>query len=202
MSGDVSVVKPGPGEVLLGRASCGICGSDVLPQVRPRVQSGSRAGDARSRVLGHRRGGRTGCTQVSPGGRGGLGRDTGLRPLRDLPVRCDSVVSRSRGHRLSRDGGMAEYAVMPEQRLVPVPEGLDPAVAALGEPLSVAVHAVDIPGRSRARAADGGCRGRTLPGSVRDASRAREAEVLLTGVGQDSASRLPAAGCVGLGPRA
>jgi threonine dehydrogenase-like Zn-dependent dehydrogenase len=41
---------------------------------------------------------------------------------------------------LARDGGMAGYAVMPEQHLVPVPEKLDLTVAALGEPLAVAVH--------------------------------------------------------------
>jgi L-iditol 2-dehydrogenase len=93
---------------------------------------------------------------------------------------------------------MAEYAVMPEQHLVPVPEGLDLAVAALGEPLSVAVHAVDIraeiePGQ-RVVVSGPGPIG-VLCGML---ARHREAEVLLTGVGQDSASRLPAAERVGL----
>lgn len=99
---------------------------------------------------------------------------------------------------LSRDGGMAEYAVMPEEHLVPVPEGLDLAVAALGEPLSVAVHAVDIraeiePGQ-RVVVSGPGPIG-VLCGML---ARHREAEVLLNGVGQDSASRLPAAERVGL----
>jgi L-iditol 2-dehydrogenase len=99
---------------------------------------------------------------------------------------------------LSRDGGMAEYAVMSEQHLVPVPEGLDLAVAALGEPLSVAVHAVDV----RAEIEPGQRVVVSGPGPIGVLCgmlvRHRQAEVLLTGVEQDSASRLPAAERVGL----
>jgi threonine dehydrogenase-like Zn-dependent dehydrogenase len=93
---------------------------------------------------------------------------------------------------------MAEYAVMPEQHLVPVPEGLDLSVAALGEPLSVAVHAVDVradiePGQKVVVSGPGPIG--ALCGMV---AKLRGAEVLLTGVGQDSESRLPAAERVGL----
>jgi L-iditol 2-dehydrogenase len=99
---------------------------------------------------------------------------------------------------LSRDGGMAEYAVMPEQHLVPVPEGLDLAVAAVGEPLSVAVHAVDV----RAQIEPGQRVVVSGPGPIGIfcgmLARLRGAEVLLTGVGQDSESRLPVAERVGL----
>jgi len=99
---------------------------------------------------------------------------------------------------LSRDGGMAEYAVMPEQHLVVVPEGLDLAVAAVGEPLSVAVHAVDV----RAKLEPGQRVVVSGPGPIGIfcgmVAKLRGAEVLLTGVGQDSESRLPAAERVGL----
>jgi L-iditol 2-dehydrogenase len=93
---------------------------------------------------------------------------------------------------------MAEYAVMPEQHLVPVPEHLDLAVAALGEPLSVAVHAVNVradvqPGQ-RVVVSGPGPIG-ILCGML---ARLRGAEVLLTGVGQDAEARLPAAERVGL----
>ncbi|WP_372983705.1 zinc-binding dehydrogenase [Microbacterium sp.] len=40
------------------------------------------------------------------------------------------------------DGGLAEYVVGRADRLIPVPEGMDPRHAALAEPLSVAVRAV------------------------------------------------------------
>jgi threonine dehydrogenase-like Zn-dependent dehydrogenase len=93
---------------------------------------------------------------------------------------------------------MAEYAVMPEEHLVPVPEGLDLTVAALGEPLAVAVHAVHVradvlPGQ-RVVVSGPGPIG-ILCGML---ARNRGAEVLLTGVGQDSESRLPAAERAGL----
>jgi len=93
---------------------------------------------------------------------------------------------------------MAEYAVMPEQHLVPVPEGLDLAVAAVGEPLSVAVHAVDV----RAEIESGQRVVVSGPGPIGVfcgmLARLRGAKVLLTGVGQDSESRLPAAERMGL----
>ena len=40
-------------------------------------------------------------------------------------------------------GGYAEYIVLPERRLVPVPASLDLQLAALVEPMAVAVHAVN-----------------------------------------------------------
>jgi threonine dehydrogenase-like Zn-dependent dehydrogenase len=93
---------------------------------------------------------------------------------------------------------MAEYVVMPEQHLVPVPEGLDLAIAAVGEPLSVAVYAVDV----QAQIEPGQ---RVLvpgPGPIGIfcgmLAKLRGAEVLLTGVGRDSESRLPVAERAGL----
>jgi L-iditol 2-dehydrogenase len=196
---DVSVVSPGPGEVLLGVASCGVCGSDVhafrsdpgFEWVTTPVTLGHEFSGIVKEVG-------PGVTRVSPGDRvvavavQGCGRcETCLSGATQL---CPDRVAIG----LSRDGGMAEYAVMPEQHLVPVPEGLDLAVAALGEPLSVAVHAVDVragigPGQ-RVVVSGPGPIG-VLCGML---ARHREAEVLLTGVGQDSASRLPAAERVGL----
>ena len=196
---DVSVVRPGPGEVLLGVASCGVCGSDVhafrsdpgFEWVTTPVTLGHEFSGIVEEVG-------PGVTRVSPGDRvvavaiQGCGRcETCLSGATQL---CPDRVAVG----LSRDGGMAEYAVMPEQHLVPVPEGLDLAVAALGEPLSVAVHAVDVraeiePGQ-RVVVSGPGPIG-VLCGML---ARHRGAEVLLTGVGQDSASRLPAAERVGL----
>jgi L-iditol 2-dehydrogenase len=42
------------------------------------------------------------------------------------------------------EGGLADFAVIPERALRRVPEGLDPVVASLLEPLATAVHAVDV----------------------------------------------------------
>ncbi|CAL9394590.1 Sorbitol dehydrogenase [Nocardiopsis dassonvillei] len=46
-------------------------------------------------------------------------------------------------------GGMAEYAVVPADRVHPMPEGVSPTVAALVEPLAVAWHAVRRSGMRR-----------------------------------------------------
>jgi L-iditol 2-dehydrogenase len=196
---EVPVVRPSPGEVLLGVASCGVCGSDVHAF---RSDPGFEWVTAPV-TLGHEFSGvveevGSGVTRVSPGDRvvavavQGCGRcETCLSGATQL---CPDRVAVG----LSRDGGMAEYAVMPEQHLVPVPEGLDLAVAALGEPLSVAVHAVDV----RAEIGPGQRVVVSGPGPIGVLcgmlARHRGAEVLLTGVGQDSASRLPAAEHVGL----
>jgi L-iditol 2-dehydrogenase len=196
---EVSVVRPGSGEVLLGVASCGVCGSDVhafrsdpgFEWVTTPVTLGHEFSGIVEEVG-------SGVTRVSPGDRvvavavQGCGRcEICLSGATQL---CPDRVAIG----LSRDGGMAEHAVMPEQHLVPVPEGLDLAVAALGEPLSVAVHAVDVraeiwPGQ-RVVVSGPGPIG-ILCGML---ARHRGAEVLLTGVGQDSASRLPSAEHVGL----
>jgi L-iditol 2-dehydrogenase len=196
---EVSVVKPGPGQVLLGVASCGVCGSDVhafrsdpgFEWVTTPVTLGHEFSGIVEEVG-------LDVTRVSPGDRvvavavQGCGRcETCLSGATQL---CPDRVAIG----LSRDGGMAEYAVVPEQHLVSVPEGLDLAVAALGEPLSVAVHAVDV----RAEIGPGQRVVVSGPGPIGVLcgmlARHRDAEVLLTGVGQDSASRLPAAERVGL----
>ena len=196
---EVAVARPVSGEVLLRVASCGVCGSDVHA-----FRSDPGFEWVRAPVtLGHEFSGTVeevgpGVTRVSPGDRvvaiaiQGCGRCESCRA--GSPQLCPRRVAVG----LSRDGGMAEYAVMPEEHLVPVPEGLDLAVAALGEPLSVAVRAVNVRGdvESGQRVVVSG------PGPIGVLcgmlARLRGAEVLLTGMGQDSESRLPAAERVGL----
>ena len=196
---DVPVTGPGPGEVSLRVASCGICGSDLHA-----FRSDAGFEWVTTPVtLGHEFSGTVeevgeGVTRVSPGDRvvavaiQGCGRCEFC--LAGSTQLCRDRVAVG----LSRDGGMAEYAVMPEEHLVPVPEGLDLAVAALGEPLSVAVHAVDVraeiePGQKAVVSGPGPIG--ILCGMV---ARIRGADVLLTGVGQDAEARLPAAEHVGL----
>jgi L-iditol 2-dehydrogenase len=196
---DVPVAEPGPGEVLLRVASCGVCGSDLHA-----FRSDAGFEWIRTPVtLGHEFSGTVeavgpGVTRVSPGDRvvviaiQGCGRcDTCLAGSTQLCPERELVG-------LSQDGGMAEYVVEPEQHLVPVPKGLDLTVAALCEPLAVAVHAVAVradvkPGQKVVVSGPG-------PIGVLCAMLADSigAEVLLTGVGQDSVSRLPAAERVGL----
>jgi L-iditol 2-dehydrogenase len=196
---NVPVARPGPDEVLLRVASCGICGSDVhafrsdagFEWIRPPITLGHEFSGTVEEIGQN-------VTRVSPGDRvvpiavQGCGRCAFCRA--GSTQLCPSRVAVG----LSRDGGMAEYAVMSERQLVPVPEGLDLTVASVVEPISVALHAVD--GRARIKP------GQTVvvsgPGPIGVfcgmLARIRGAEVLLTGVGQDSEARLPAAERAGL----
>lgn len=99
---------------------------------------------------------------------------------------------------LERDGGMAEYSVMPARHLVAVPPELDLELAALCEPLAVAVHAVN----SRSSIKPGSTAVVSGPGPIGIlcalVARIGGARVLVTGVGADSEHRLPAARQAGL----
>ncbi|HET7479068.1 MAG TPA: zinc-binding dehydrogenase [Rubrobacteraceae bacterium] len=196
---DVSVASPGLGEVLLRVASCGVCGSDIHA-----FRSDAGFEWVRAPVtLGHEFSGTV--EEVGPDVTRVREGDQVVAVAIQGCGRCEACLAGSTqlcqdrvAVGLSRDGGMAEYAVMPEQHLVPVPEGLDLTVAALGEPLSVAVHAVNVradikPGQNVVVSGPGPIG--ILCGML---ARLRGAQVLLTGVGNDSESRLPAAERVGL----
>ena len=196
---DVPLVRPGAGEVSLRVASCGVCGSDVhafradagFEWIRPPV------------TLGHEFSGTVesvgpGVTRVSQGDRVVAVAVQGCGNCGACRAGSTQLCPRRVAVGLARDGGMAEYAVMPEQHLVPVPEGLDLEVAALGEPLAVAVHAVNI--RAQVRAGQRVVVSGPGPIGILCAMLAKSngAEVLLTGVGQDAEARLPAAEELGL----
>lgn len=196
---DVPVADPGHGEVRLRVASCGICGSDVhafrsdagFEWIQPPITLGHEFSGTVEEVGPD-------VTQVNPGDQvvpiaiQGCGRCDFCRA--GSTQLCPYRVAVG----LSRDGGMAEYAVMPEQHLVPVPNGLDLTVAAVCEPLSVAVHAINV--RSGLKAGQSVVVSGPGPIGVFCGMLAqhRGAEVLLTGIGRDSKSRLPAAERVGL----
>ncbi len=196
---DVQAIRPRPGEVSLRVASCGICGSDVhafrsdagFEWIQPPI------------TLGHEFSGTVesvgpDVTRMSPGDRVVAVAVQGCGSCGACRAGSTQLCSQRAAVGLARDGGMAEYAVMPEQHLVPVPEELDLGVAALGEPLAVAVHAVNV----RAQVQSGQRVVVSGPGPIgilcAMLAKLSGAEVLLTGVGQDSEARLPAAERVGL----
>lgn len=196
---DVPIRKPGSGDVLLRVAYCGICGSDIhafrsdagFEWVQPPVTLGHEFSGIVEEVG-------QGVSGVSPGDRVVAVAVQGCGRCEVCHAGSPQLCPWREAIGLSRDGGMAEYTVISEEHLIPVPEGLDLAVAALGEPLAVAVHAVNVradiePGQQVVVSGPG-------PIGILCAMLAqlRGAEVLLTGVGKDSESRLPAAERVGL----
>lgn len=196
---NLSIPKPSFGEVLIRVASCGVCGSDVHA-----FRSDAGFEWVQTPVtLGHEFSGiveevGAGVTLVKPGDRVVVIAIQGCGCCTTCRVGSTQLCPQRVAVGLSCNGGMAEYAVMPERYLISVPEGLDLTVAALCEPLAVAVRAVDI----RAAIKSGQKVVVSGPGPIGIlcgiVAQLRGAEVLLIGVGQDSEARLPAAQYAGI----
>lgn len=195
---EVPVPDPGPGEVLVRVAACGLCGSDLhafradpgYEWIRTPV------------ILGHEFAG----TVVSVGdGVGGVVEGDvvvavsvqGCGECRTCIRAGEQLCPDREVIGVQYDGGLAEYAVVPARHLVPVPPGLDAATAALTEPLSVAVHAVI----DRARIDPGDRVVVSGPGAIglfcTAVALRSGASVLALGTDADLARRLPAAAALG-----
>ena len=143
---EVPVPSPGPGEVLLRVRACGICGSDLhfyhgeLPAVT-------------TIPLGHEF-----AAEVAGVGEGVQGFAPGERVVVEPLKTCGECSSCRTGRynlcpkRLIlgtfAPGGLAEYVAVPEDTLYLLPDGLDFELAALVEPLAVAVHGLHVVGLS------------------------------------------------------
>ncbi len=132
--------EPGPGEALIAVDAVGICGSDM------HAWHGHDPRRVPPLVLGHEASGR-----VLEGPR--AGEAVVLNPLISCG-RCRACLEgRSNlcpereliGMRLA--GAFAERVVIPERNLISLPEGMDPAKAALTEPCATAWHALALAAR-------------------------------------------------------
>ena len=147
--GDLEVVEvadptPGKGQLVLDVTACGICGSDLharhhaddlADDVAASGYSTFMRADQRV-VMGHEFSGVV--VEAGPGTR----RRTGGGPVVALPmVRLGKDV-RLTGLDAAAPGGYAERVLVQESMTLDVPNGLDPELAALTEPLAVALHAV------------------------------------------------------------
>ena len=140
--------QPGPGEVLIRIAACGICGSDV------HGYDGTSGRRIPPIVMGHEAAGVVAATG------GGITRfKPGHRVTFDSTVYCGECVFCRRGQvnlcdrrevigvstpAYRRMGAFAEYVAVPERTAYHLPDNLSFAHAALIEAVSVAVHAVSL----------------------------------------------------------
>lgn len=135
---------PGPGEVLLRVAHCGICGSDmdVLEGTRPASVTRYPA------VLGHEFSG-----TIEELGAGVTGLTRGMPAAIDTLIRCHRcfncqqgwVCHCERGYAqtgFTHPGGMAEYVVVRQEQIYPVQPESDLRLIAFAEPSSCAAHGV------------------------------------------------------------
>ncbi len=138
---DLPVPRPGPGEVLVRVAACGLCHHDLL------VMNGTlRRGVRPGVVLGHEIAG-----VVEDVGAGVTLARTGQRVvslLTNACGHCDRCLS-GREHRCrngegighGRNGGFAEYVVLSQYGIVVLPDALDlPQASLLACPVGVALQ--------------------------------------------------------------
>jgi L-iditol 2-dehydrogenase len=142
---------PGPDEVLVRVAACGICGSDV------HGYDGSSGRRIPPLVMGHEAAG-----VVAELGLGVKRFHRGDRVTFDSTVYCGKCRFCVRGEvnlcdrrevlgvscgDYRRDGAFADYVLVPERIMYPLPDGMPFAEAAMLEAVSVALHAVAVSAR-------------------------------------------------------
>jgi threonine dehydrogenase-like Zn-dependent dehydrogenase len=145
---DLPEPDPGRGQVRLEVLRCGICGSDLHARhgLDDWADMAAKAGYERFGrsdqpiVFGHEF-----CGSVAEYGVGG-GRSRGSvapgTPVVALPLlRGDTGVDTT-GLSIHAPGAYADQLLVEESLMLPVPNGLDPDIAAMTEPLAVAYHAV------------------------------------------------------------
>jgi L-iditol 2-dehydrogenase len=145
---DLPEPKPGPGEVLVQVAACGICGSDV------HGYDGSSGRRIPPIVMGHEAAGR-----IAGVGDGVKGFAEGDRVTFDSTIYCGACGPCRRGEvnlcdnrqvlgvscsDYRRAGAFAEYVVVPSRIVYRLPDNLSFAEAAMLEAVAVAVHAVSL----------------------------------------------------------
>ncbi len=142
--GQVPVPEPGPGELLVEVAECGICGSD-LHLVSSRYATPGA-------ILGHEWSG-----TVVAGNGVRTDRPPGTRVVASPSPGCGTCRPCRRGrpsvcvHRPAADmrdmrGAFARYTVVSEDNTLIIPDAMDMRVAALTEPTAIALHAVELAG--------------------------------------------------------
>lgn len=139
---EVAVPVPGPGELLIRVEACGICGTDrhlfkgEFPCTPPVT-------------LGHEYSGIV--ERIGPGVTGFV---PGDRITADPNIVCGTCPQCRLGRvnlcqnlialGIRRDGGFAEYALVPQAQAFALPASLPPDHGAFCEPLACCIHALDI----------------------------------------------------------
>lgn len=149
---DVPEPEPGPGQILIEVTRCGICGSDL--HMRHHADTVADMGEligldglmraSDSVVMGHEFCGRV----VSYGPKTRKTWKTGQLVVSVPMVRRDGRAGMT-GLEADAPGGYAERMLVQESLTFAVPDGVDEDLAALTEPLAVALHAVRRGGAGR-----------------------------------------------------
>ncbi len=136
---------PSKGQVRIEVTRCGICGSDLHARhgLDEWADMAARAGydrfgrSSESIVFGHEF-----CGEVAEHGPKTRGRIKPGTPVVALPLLRGGGGVDTVGLSVHAPGAYAEQVLVEESLMMPVPNGLPPDVAAMTEPLAVALHAV------------------------------------------------------------
>ena len=139
---ELPVPEPGPEDVIVAVGACGVCGTDL------HILAGEFPPSPYPLVPGHEAAG-----TVSAVGSAVVGLREGDRIAIDPSLFCGAChfCRLGRGNLCERwgavgdtvDGAFAEYVKVPAANAYPIPDSLSFGAAALVEPVSCAVHAVD-----------------------------------------------------------
>lgn len=146
---DLNFPEPvaGPGQTLVKVLACGVCGSDLhaLDHLERMAEFGRRSGSAsgldpsKGIVFGHEF-----CAEIIAHGPGAAGTlPPGTRVVA-MPFVAGPDGMELTGFSNRFNGGFAERMVLAEALLLPVPDHLPSAVAAMTEPFAVGEHAVAV----------------------------------------------------------
>jgi 2-desacetyl-2-hydroxyethyl bacteriochlorophyllide A dehydrogenase len=139
---ELPVPVPGPDEVLVEVAQCGICGSDMHLVLEGYARPGT--------VLGHEWAGTVATSGAAvsdwePGARVVSNPTPGCRTCRPCRAGRPSVcLAREAPDFLSFGGAFCRYLVVRAERLLRLPDTLSTRAAALTEPTAIAVHTVNL----------------------------------------------------------
>lgn len=137
---DLPVPVPGEGQVLVEVGHCGICGSDIHLVVEGWGTPGTVAGHEFTGTIAALGAGVSGW-QAGEAVVGGPSPRCGTcrRCRQGKPSQCEHREAVSTDH---MGGAFARYVLVDARSLLRVPPGLSPRVAALAEPLAVALHGI------------------------------------------------------------
>jgi threonine dehydrogenase-like Zn-dependent dehydrogenase len=143
---EIEDLSPAPGQVLVETIACGICGSDLHTvdhadeMVEVALDAGSSTFDfdpAKDLVMGHEV-----SVRVLDVGDGVTGVEPGTEAAA-MPMLMTEKGIAIPGYDNTYPGGYCERMLLDPGALRPVPNGLEPRLAALTEPLAVGLHAVN-----------------------------------------------------------
>ena len=143
---EIDAPTPGTGEVLVRTLACGICGSDLhtLNHGHDFVEKSKLTGGQfnmdldRDVVMGHEF-----CAEILDYGPGTEKTHAPGTRVCSVPISFKHGNAVTVGYSNDAPGGYAEQMTLFEPMLLPVPNGLATNLAALTEPMTVGLHAVE-----------------------------------------------------------